>query len=75
MFYNTNQQVGVIVNCMMTHIYADPDEDSAIIFCVTCLSEVMVELQFCDDEFYKVCTACGVEGYCKKKFVAIREED
>lgn len=72
---NKNPIYGVITNGMFTNVLEKPQDDSAIIFCVPCLTEVMVEPSYLGDRFYKVCTASGIEGFCKKKFVSIRRED
>jgi hypothetical protein len=32
----------------------------------------MIDEKESTEEFYKVCTAAGIEGFCMKKFIAIQ---
>jgi len=44
-----------------------------VICTINCHAEVEIDELESTDDFYKICTASGVEGYCMKKF--IRESD
>ena len=35
-------------------------------------SEVMIDETESTEDFYKVCTEAGVEGFCMKKFIAVK---
>ena len=35
-------------------------------------SEVEIDLGNSTDDFYKICTASGAEGYCQKEFITIK---
>ena len=49
----------------------EPDVDAEIIGTITVGSEVTIE-DFTLDEFYKVCTAAGAEGFCMKSYIQIK---
>ena len=61
-----------IVNYLRLSIYSEPDLDSEIICKVRYLTEVKMDLDESTDNFYKVYTAIGVEGFCLKEFVTVK---
>lgn len=59
------------VNCLRLHIHSEPDLESEIVCKVRYLTEVMIDPVSSTDDFYKVCTAIGAEGFCKKEHITI----
>ena len=39
----------------------------------TCLDELKIDPATSTDDWYAVCTVTGIEGFCMKKFVAVRQ--
>lgn len=66
------QQYGVVTDCLHLAVYEFPDQDSEIATIITALTEVMVDMNASTDDFYKICIAAGIQGYCKKKYIALR---
>lgn len=64
---------GVVTDCLKLNIREEPDKDSCIVAVVSCLTELKIYSEMSTDDWYAVCTASGIEGYCMKKFVAIRQ--
>lgn len=64
---------GVVTDCLRLNIREEPTQDSAVVTIVTCLDELKIDPDNSTDEWYAVCTASGVEGFCMKKFVAVRQ--
>lgn len=64
---------GVVTDCLRLNIREEPTKDSAVVTIVTCLDELKIDPDNSTDEWYAVCTASGVEGFCMKKFVAVRQ--
>ncbi len=64
---------GVVTDCLRLNIRREPDKEAKVIIIATCLDEVEVDLNASTDEWYAVCTAAGMEGFCMKKFIAIRQ--
>lgn len=64
---------GVVTDCLRLNIREEPTKDSAIAAIVTCLDELKIDPDNSTDDWYAVCTASGVEGFCMKKFVAVRQ--
>jgi len=67
-----NDRSGVVTDCLRLNILDAPDHDAEIVTTIDALSEVLVDMSESTDKFYKICTAVGIEGYCMKKFIALR---
>lgn len=65
--------VGVITGCRFLNIRTKPDIDSTIICIEPALSELIIDNDKSTDEWYSVCTVSGVEGFCVKNFVTIKQ--
>lgn len=72
---NSNEvgMIGVVTDCLRLNIRSEPSKEARIITVATCLDELMVYPEMSTDDWYAVCTAAGIEGFCMKKFVAIRQ--
>ena len=66
-----NNCVG-LVNCLRLHIYSEPDETSDVVCKIRYLTDVAVDLRNSTEDFYKICTAVGAEGFCKKELITIK---
>ncbi len=64
--------IGVVTDCMKLNIREKPSKDSKVVTVVPCLDELEIDMDDSNDDWYAVCTAIGIEGFCMKKFVAIR---
>lgn len=64
---------GVVTDCLRLNIREEPTKDSAVMAIVTCLDELKIDPDNSTDDWYAVCTAPGIEGFCMKKFVAVRQ--
>ncbi len=64
---------GVVTNCLRLNVRKEPKADAEVIAVIDALSEVMIEVPASYGDFYKVCTAAGIEGFCMKKYIALRE--
>ena len=60
------------VNCLRLHIYSEPNENSDIVCKTRYLTDVAIDLDNSTEEFYKIYTAIGAEGFCLKKYVTIK---
>ena len=68
----TETMITGVVDCLRLSIYSKPDIDSEIVCKIRYLTEVEIDLDYSTDEFYKVCTESGAEGFCMKKFIALK---
>lgn len=65
--------IGVVTDCLKLNIRKEPDKDSDVVVVVNCLDELKIDLGNSTDDWYAVCTVTGIEGFCMKKFVAVRQ--
>ncbi len=63
---------GVVTDCLKLNVRKDPDGDADVLVVINALSEVTVDMDASTDEFYKVRTAAGIEGFCMKKYIALK---
>ena len=62
---------GIVSNCNTLRVRKAPNTDATVLAIIEVNSEVRVDKSQSTDDFYKVCTATGVEGYCMKKFITL----
>ena len=65
--------IGVVTDCLKLNIRKEPNKDSDVVVIVTCLEELKIDPDTSTDDWYAVCTVTGIEGFCMKKFVAVRQ--
>lgn len=65
-------KVGIVTGCSKLNVREEPKTDSAIISEIPCQAEVMIEEAESTEDFYKVCTSFGVEGFCMKKYIVVK---
>ena len=66
-------KIGRVFGCTSLNVRKAPKTNAMIICTINCHAEVEIDELESTDDFYKICTASGIEGYCMKKF--IRESD
>jgi hypothetical protein len=66
-------KMGFVTNCKKLNIREEPKIDSAIVCEVDYQTELMIDENESTEEFYKVFTAAGIEGFCMKKFITIQK--
>ena len=62
---------GVVVNCTSLNVRKEPEPKAEILGTVDANCELIIDDTNSTEEFYKVCTAAGIEGYCVKYFITI----
>ena len=60
-----------VVDCEKLNVRSDATVDSEPVGIINKGTKVFIYEDESIDEFYKVCTATGLEGYCMKKFISI----
>lgn len=63
--------MGVVTECSKLRVRETPSSEGAEVAIIDFGEEVMVDLETSTDDFYKVWTAAGKEGYCMKQFIAV----
>lgn len=65
--------VGVVTNCLKLNIRKAPSRDAEVVAIIPALTEVLIDGEEANDIFYKVSTSDGIQGFCMKEFVAVRQ--
>lgn len=60
-----------VVNCLRLHIYSEPRLDSDVVCKIRYATEVEVDFDNSTEDFYKIYTAIGAEGFCQKELITI----
>lgn len=60
-----------VANCLRLHIHSEPNPDSEIVCKVRYSTELAIDQDNSTEDFYKVYTAIGAEGFCQKELVTI----
>ena len=60
------------VGCEKLNVRSDATIDSEPVGVINRDSKVFIYKDESTEEFYKVCTATGLEGYCMKKFISVQ---
>ena len=63
--------IGVVANCAKLNVREKATTNADIVCELTAGSEVMIDESKSTNDFYKICTASGVEGFCMKKFITV----
>ena len=63
---------GVVVKCAKLNIREEPSGDADVVCVLDVMSEIKIDPSKSDNEWLKVFTATGIEGYCMRKFVDAR---
>ena len=61
-----------VTNCLRLHVLAEPDANAEVVCKLRYLTEVMIDLDSSTEDFYKIYTAIGAEGFCQKELVTIK---
>lgn len=63
--------IGVVTNCEKLNVRVIPQQYGKIRQVINESSKVQIDKKESTDEYYKVYTESGIEGYCKKEFITI----
>ena len=65
--------IGKVVDCAKLRVRESASTDADIICEIAAGAEVTIDEVNSTNDFYKVCTAAGAEGFCMKKFIEINK--
>lgn len=65
--------IGTVTDCLKLRVRKQPNTTAEVLCEIEALSEVQIDEKESTEEFYKVCTEAGIEGFCMKKFIAVKQ--
>lgn len=61
--------IGTVTNCSKLNVRSKPATDAEVVTVLNSDSEVIIDPARSTNEWLKITTTAGVEGYCMRKFV------
>lgn len=62
---------GIITDCLYLNVRKLPDINADVAVVIDALTQVVVDLDASTEDFYKVATSDGIEGFCMKKYITL----
>lgn len=62
---------GIVTNCLRLNVRKEPYFDADILCTIDASTNLIIDEEESTDEFYKICTSAGIEGYCVKTYITI----
>lgn len=60
---------GFVANCGKLNVRVAPNPDADVACVLNAQSEVVINVTESTDEWFSICTAAGMEGYCMRKYI------
>ena len=60
---------GMVVGCAKLNVRKEPNLFADIVCTLNAQSEMEIDVEKSNNDWFYICTATGVEGYCMRKFV------
>lgn len=70
-FSTLKSDIGKVIDCENLNVRKEPDIDASVLGFIPVNSEVKIDHEQSTDDFYSICSASGLEGFCMKKYIAI----
>ena len=67
----SNPTMGIVSDCKKLRVRNYPELEANVICEIEVGSKVVIDENNSTEEFYKVCTETGIDGYCMKKFIKV----
>lgn len=61
--------MAVVTDCQKLNVREEPKADAKVIEKIDVNSEVMIDMTESTNEFYKIYTSSGVDGFCMRKYI------
>lgn len=62
---------GIVSDCSRLRVRNYPGLDANVICEIDAGAQVVIDNTESTEEFYKVCTEAGIDGYCMKRFIKV----
>lgn len=64
---------GIVTGCMKLNVRVKPNANADVACVVDANSELKIDANKSNKDWYSVCTSTGIEGYCMRKFVEVKQ--
>lgn len=63
---------GVVTGCAKLNVRAEASIAADVVCVLNSMDELEVDVMNSNNEWVKICTAFGIEGYCMRKYIDVR---
>lgn len=70
--YTPKTTYGIVSGCTKLNVRKNPSKSAAVITEINAGDELVIDPGTSTNEWYKVFTASGIEGFCMKTFVTVK---
>lgn len=70
----TKTVFGVVDGCDSLNVRKESNKESDVLCIINKSTKIVIDLENSTEDFYKVSTSQGIDGYCMKKFISISSE-
>jgi uncharacterized protein YgiM (DUF1202 family) len=70
--HERKKERATVTACLNLNVRKEPKPDAEVVLTIPCNTEVRVDIYESAYQFYKICTASGIEGFCMKQFITIK---
>ena len=60
---------GVVANCQSLNVRSEANTDAEVVSSLRVGSNVTIDEENSTEDFFKICTAAGIDGYCMKQYI------
>lgn len=60
-----------MVNTDVLNVHEEPKENSEVLGIIDRTTNVLIDDAESTEDFYKICTETGLEGFCVKQFITV----
>lgn len=60
---------GMVVGCAKLNVRTEASLFSDVVCTLDVMSEIEIDVEKSDKDWFYICTASGIEGYCMRKYV------
>ena len=64
---------GVVTDCLKLNVRKAPSINAEVAAVIPALTEVVIDMDKSTADFYRVSATDGIQGFCMKKFIAVRQ--
>lgn len=68
-----DEVIGVVVDCERLNVRKEPSADADVLTTIPKGAEVQIDIFESTNDFYKVCTEAGVEGFCMAAYIKVED--
>lgn len=63
--------IGIVTDCIKLNVRKEPNTDAEIVCTIDASTDLVINENESTEDFYKICTVAGIEGYCVKRYITI----